>query len=119
MWTYLVFGAAGLALIVWYLLATTWAASVAKHQPDLRESVQQTRYGWKCPRCGRTYAPLCKVGNCRGPLVWVQGETRIKCARCHRYFVSHPMLFRQTPRPRRVWCARCRSLVLVREWKID
>ncbi len=118
MLTYVVSGAVGLALVLWYAAAMTWAASVSKHRPELRDTVQRTRYGWKCPRCGRTHAPSCRVKGCGGPLVWVQHETRIKCARCHRYLIAHPMLFRQTPRPRRVWCAQCKSLVLIRDWKI-
>ncbi len=119
MWIYVAGGAVGLALLLWYALGAAWAASIAKHRPELRDTVQQVRYGWKCPRCGRAYAPVCKVGKCGGPLVWVQGATRIKCARCHRYFVAHPMLFRQVPRPRRVWCRQCRSLVLVSNWKLS
>jgi DNA-directed RNA polymerase subunit RPC12/RpoP len=115
-WIYGLGGAVGLALL-WYALAMAWASSVSKHQPQLHESVQR-RYGWRCARCGRVSAPSCRVGNCGGPLVWVQRETRIKCARCHRYFIAHPMLFRQRPRARRMWCRQCKSVVLVKDWKI-
>ena len=115
---YLIGGGVGLALLLWYGAAMVWAASVSTHQPELHESVQGARYGWKCPRCGRTQAPACKVKRCGGPLVWVQRGSRIKCARCHRQLVAHPMLFRRTPRPRRMWCSRCRRLVVVRDWKI-
>jgi len=118
-WIYLLSGAVGLALILWYAVAMAWAASVSKHRPDLRGSVKQTRYGWRCPRCGRVHAPACTVGNCGGPLVWTQQQTRIKCSRCHRYFIPHPMLFRQTPRPRRMWCGQCKSVVLVKDWKLS
>jgi len=111
--------AAGLLLVSWYLIATLWAASVAKHRPELHEAVQRSRYGWRCSQCGHMEAPACKVNNCGGPLVWVQKETRIKCSRCHRYFIPHPMLFRQTPRPRRVRCRQCGRKGLVREWKIS
>jgi len=115
---YLVGGAVGLALLVWYGVATLWAASISTHRPELHESVQGARYGWRCPRCGRVYAPACKVNRCGGPLVWVQRETRIKCARCHRYFIAHPMLFRQAPRPRPMLCRQCRWAGMVRDWKI-
>lgn len=115
---YLVLIPAAVLLVVWYLVGKAWAASVAKHRPVLHESAQQVRYGWRCPKCGHTEAPSCRVNNCGGPLVWVQRQTRIKCARCHRYLIAHPMLFRQTPRPRRVRCRQCRRWGLVRDWKL-
>ncbi len=88
-----VVAAAGL----WYAVASVWASSVAKHNPDLREGAGEIRYGWRCPRCGRVEAPMCKINKCGGPLVWVQRGARIKCARCHRNYVFSPMFFRQTP----------------------
>jgi len=115
---YYVGGALGALLLLWYTVAMAWASSVARHQPELRESAQQVRYGWRCPRCGRTYSPSCKVDKCGGPLVWVQRGTRIKCARCHRCFIAHPMLFRQTPRARRMWCRQCNWVGVVKDWKI-
>lgn len=115
---YYVGGALGAALLLWYAAATAWASSVARHQPELRESARQVRYGWRCPRCGRTHTPSCKADKCGGPLVWVQRGTRIKCARCHRYFIAHPMLFRQAPRPRPMWCRQCMWVGVVRSWRI-
>jgi DNA-directed RNA polymerase subunit RPC12/RpoP len=109
----------GFLLLGWYLVAQAWAASVAKHRPELHEAIQRSRYGWRCPNCGQVEAPACQVNNCGGPLVWVQGETRIKCSRCHRYLIPHPMLFRQTPRPRRRRCPRCGWRGKVREWKVS
>ena len=117
MFLYVVGGAAG-ALVTWYAVASAWAASIAKHRPELRQTVLQVRYGWQCGRCGHTHTPVCKAGNCGGPLVWVQNGTRIKCARCHRYFIPHPMLFRQTPRPRRMLCTRCKWIGTIKEWKV-
>lgn len=107
------------AILLWYLAGQAWASSVARHEPDLREQALQTRYGWRCPRCGRTQAPFCRVNRCGGPLVWVQQGTRIKCARCHRYLIPHPMLFRQTPRPRRKHCPQCGWQGVIRDWTID
>jgi hypothetical protein len=115
---YYVIGGAAAAVAGWYAVATAWASSVAKHQPDLRD-MAQTRYGWRCTKCGYAHTPTCKAGDCGGPLVWVQQGTRIKCARCHRYFVAHPMLFRQTPRPRRMFCSKCKSVVMVKEFKVS
>jgi DNA-directed RNA polymerase subunit RPC12/RpoP len=108
----------GVLLPLWYVAAQLWAASVAKHRPELHEGVQRARYGWRCSNCGHVEAPACKVNQCGGPLIWVQHETRIKCARCHRYFIPHPMWFRQTPRPRRTRCRQCHRFVLVKDWKI-
>ncbi len=117
----MVYVLAGVALagLLWYGLATAWASSVAKQSMELREQVVQVRYGWRCPRCGHVEAPSCKVNNCGGPLVWVQRGTRIKCARCHRYFIPHPMLFRQTPRPRRMRCPQCGWRGVVTDWKVS
>ncbi len=117
----MVYVLAGAALVgaLWYLVAMAWASSVSKQSLELREQVIQTRYGWRCPRCGHTEAPSCRVNNCGGPLVWVQRGTRIKCARCHRYFVAHPMLFRQTPRPRRQRCPQCGWVGVVTDWKVS
>jgi DNA-directed RNA polymerase subunit RPC12/RpoP len=110
----------GVVLLLWYLVAMAWAASVAKHKPELHEGVQRWRYGWRCPKCGNMIAPACnKVNDCGGPLVWVQHETRIKCARCHRYFIAHPMMFRETPRPRRERCRTCGWSGLIKDWKIS
>jgi len=103
---------------VWLLLALGWASSVARHTPELRDSAQQIRYGWRCPRCGKTHTPNCKVNNCGGPLVWVQRGTSIKCARCHRRFIAHPLLFRLTPCARPMWCNGCKKVSLIRDWKI-
>lgn len=111
--------AVGLLLLLWYLVAIAWASSVAKHRPELHEGVQRSRYGWRCRQCGNMTAPACGVNKCGGPLVWVQRETRIKCARCHRYMIAHPMLFRQTPRPRRERCRQCGWAGLIKEWKIS
>jgi hypothetical protein len=115
---YIVFVLVILAAVAWIGLALSWAASVARHRPDLHDSGQQQRYGWKCPRCGKTHAPTCRVKGCGGPLVWVQRDTAIKCARCHRRFVAHPFLFRMTPRPRQMWCDGCRGLSKITDWKI-
>lgn len=108
----------GIVLLIWYALGMAWASSVSLHRPELHESVQQTRFGWRCPKCGHTEAPACRVRNCGGPLVWVQRGTRIKCARCHRYFIPHPMLFRQTPRPRRVRCPQCSWKGVIADWRV-
>ncbi len=105
MWYVVAVAAGGLA--IWYGLATSWASSVSKHNPDLREGAGQARYGWRCPKCGRVEAPSCTVNRCGGPLVWVAKGTKIKCSRCHRILVAHPMLFRETPRPRTVRCRQC------------
>ena len=118
-WFHVLAGAAGVLLILWYALAMAWSSSVAKHRPELHGTVQRTRYGWKCPRCGRVHVPACKVNKCGGPLVWVQRETRIKCTRCYRHFVAHPMLFRQLPRPRPMWCRQCNWIGVVRDWKVS
>lgn len=115
---YLVGGLVGAAAVLWILLALAWASSVARHTPELRDSVQQVRYGWKCPRCGRTHTPVCRVSKCGGPLVWVQRSTTIKCARCHRRFIAHPFLFRRTPRARRMWCRACNAISLITDWKV-
>jgi len=130
----------GLVVLLWYLVAMAWAASVAKHEPELRDQMVQVRFGWRCPRCGRLEAPSCrvrvgaaaegrapepgrapvgKVSKCGGPLVWVQRATRIKCARCHRYFIAQPMLFRQTPRPGRRRCHQCGWSGVVKDWKVS
>jgi hypothetical protein len=116
---YVIGGVVGAVLLGWYAVATAWASSVAKHQPDLGGSAPQVRYGWCCARCSRVHVPVCKASKCGGPLVWVQRGTRIKCARCHRYFIAHPMLFRQTPRPRRMWCRYCKTTGVVRDWKVS
>lgn len=116
---YYVAGGIAALVAIWYAVAMVWASSVAKHRPELHATGQQTRYGWRCPRCGRIHAPTCKVGNCGGALVWVQRDTRIKCARCHRYFIPHPMLFRQTPVARYLWCNGCHHFVKVSHWKLD
>jgi len=104
--------------VLWVLLALGWASSVARHTPELRDSAQQIRYGWRCPRCGKTHTPNCKANNCGGPLVWVQRGTTIKCARCHRRFIAHPLLFSLAPRPRPMWCNGCKKISLIRDWKI-
>lgn len=109
----------GLVLVAWYAVAQAWAASLAKHEPELHESALRTRLGWSCPRCGHTYAPACKAEKCGGALVWVHRGTRINCARCHRHFIAHPMLFRQTPRPRWVRCPQCRWSGVVKSWKVS
>lgn len=114
----IIVGVVALVLLAWYGVASAWASSVARHQPELHETVQGRRYGWRCPKCGHVEAPVCRVGNCGGPLVWVQRQTRIKCARCHRYFIPHPMLFRQTPRPRYARCRQCGWIGIVRDWKL-
>jgi hypothetical protein len=115
---YYVLAALGVVTLAWYLLGQAWASSIARHQPDLREQAVQTRYGWRCPRCGRTEAPSCTINRCGGPLVWVQRGSRIKCARCHRYFIPHPMLFRQKPLPRRKRCAQCGWTGVVKDWTV-
>jgi len=116
-WYVLGFTAGGLA--VWYAIAAAWASSVSKHNPDLREGAGQLRYGWRCPRCGNMEAPACSVNRCGGPLVWVQRNTRIKCARCHRSFVPHPMLFRVTPRARFKHCRKCGWRGKITDFKLD
>jgi hypothetical protein len=108
---------AGLVLL-WALAGLAWSSSVARHSPELRESTLQVRYGWKCPKCGRTHTPTCKSGNCGGPLVWVQRHSTIKCGRCHRRFIPHPFLFRTVPRPRRMFCSSCRSLNVITHWQV-
>jgi DNA-directed RNA polymerase subunit RPC12/RpoP len=115
---YVVLGLVLVAAVLWIVLGVAWASSVASHMPELRDGAQQVRYGWRCPRCGKTHTPNCKASNCGGPLVWVQRETTIKCARCHRRFIPHPLLFRRTPRSRHMWCSGCRKLSFIREWKI-
>jgi DNA-directed RNA polymerase subunit RPC12/RpoP len=115
---YVVGGIIGGAALLWTLAALAWSSSVARHDPELRASTRQVRYGWRCPKCGQNHTPTCKVGKCRGPLVWVQRETTIKCARCHRRFIPHPFLFRMTPRPRRMFCTSCRSLSLITNWTV-
>jgi len=117
--TIAVIAVGGVLALLWYLAAAAWASSVARHRPELHEGVQRTRYGWRCPKCGDISAPACKVNNCGGPLVWSQRDTRIKCTRCHRYFIAHPMLFRQIPRPRRTRCRHCGWIGVVREWKVS
>jgi transcription elongation factor Elf1 len=109
----------GVLLLLWYLVAAAWASSVARHNPELHEGVQRSRYGWRCPQCGTMTAPSCTVNKCGGPLVWVQRETRIKCSRCHRYLIAHPMLFQQVPRPGRARCRQCGWSGLIKEWKIS
>ncbi len=115
---YVVLGLVLAAALLWVLLALSWASSVARHTPELREAPQQVRYGWRCPQCGKTYTPTCKVNKCGGALVWVQKGTTIKCARCHRRFIAHPFLFKTTPRPRRMWCGACKKIGLITEWKV-
>lgn len=117
----MVYALAGIALLLllWYLVGLAWASSISTHKLELREQVVQTRYGWRCPRCGRVEAPSCRVNKCGGPLVWVQRGTRIKCARCHRYLVAHPMLFRQTPRPARRRCRQCGWSGVVKDWQVS
>ncbi len=115
---YLIYALVIVAAALWILLALGWASSVARHSPELRDSGQQVRYGWHCRRCGKTHAPVCRMSRCGGPLVWVQGETTIKCARCHRRFIAHPMLFRLTPITRPAWCSGCNRITIVGEWKI-
>jgi transcription elongation factor Elf1 len=110
---------AAVLLVLWFLVAGVWASSVAQHKPELHEGVQRSRYGWRCPQCGHMAAPSCKVNKCGGPLVWVQRETRIKCARCHRYLIAHPMLFQQIPRPGRARCRQCGWSGRIKEWKIS
>ncbi|GEM_PF-3512786 len=113
-----VLAGAGLALLAWYGIGAAWASSVARHQPELRDSVQGGRYGWRCPRCGSVQAPACRVRGCGGPLVWVQRGTRVMCTRCHRNLVAHPMLFRQAPTAWPARCRRCGWMGVVREWKV-
>lgn len=115
---YVAGGIAAAAVILWALLALAWASSVSRHRPELRESTQQVRYGWECPKCGRTHAPNCKASRCGGPLVWVQRGATIKCARCHRRFIPHPFLFRMIPRARPMWCGGCKSINIIRNWKL-
>ncbi len=116
---YIVGGVIAGGVLLWVVLALGWASSVARHNPELRDSVQQVRYGWKCPKCGRVHTPSCKVGKCGGALVWVQRGTSIKCARCHRRFIPHPLLFSLTPRPRPMWCGACKSISLITNWKVS
>jgi DNA-directed RNA polymerase subunit RPC12/RpoP len=116
---YVVGGVIAGVLLLWYGVAKAWSSSVALHQPELHEGSQRLRFGWCCPRCAHTTAPACKVVQCGGPLVWVQQGTRIKCVRCHRYFIAHPMLFRQTPRPRHVRCRRCGWIGVIKDWKVS
>jgi len=116
---YVIGGIVGAAVVLWGLVSLAWASSAARHTPELRESIRQIRYGWKCPKCGRVHAPNCKVNKCGGPLVWVQRGASIKCARCHRRFIPHPFLFRLTPRPRRMWCNACKSIRLITDWKLS
>lgn len=116
---YYALAALGVVILVWYLVGQAWASSIAQHEPDLREQAVQTRYGWRCPRCGRTEAPSCTIHRCGGPLVWVQRGSRIKCARCHRRFIPHPMFFRQTPLPRRKRCAQCGWTGVVKDWTLS
>ena len=101
------------AAALWIVVGLSWAASVARHTPELRESTQQVRYGWRCPKCGKTHSPTCKADRCGGPLVWVQKGASIKCARCHRRFIAHPLLFRRTPRSRPMWCSGCKKFVFI------
>ncbi len=107
----------GLAL--WYLIGQAWASSVAQHNPELREGAGQERYGWRCTRCGAIQAPVCPVKKCGGPLVWVQHNTRIKCARCHFVLIPHPMLFRSLPKPRKVHCRQCGWRGKISDFRID
>jgi len=115
---YILGGVAAVLLVGWVLLALAWTSSVSQHTPELRETAQQVRYGWKCPKCGRAHAPTCKINKCGGPLVWVQRGKTIKCARCHRRLVPHPFLFSLVPKPRLMWCGSCRRVSLIREWKV-
>jgi hypothetical protein len=114
-----VLGGVAAAAGLWYAVASVWASSVSKHNPDLREGAGEIRYGWRCPRCGRVEAPVCKFNNCGGPLVWVQRGARIKCARCHRNYVFSPMLFRQTPGPATRHCRQCGWKGKITNWKVD
>jgi transcription elongation factor Elf1 len=115
---YLAGGVTG-AVALWYAVASAWAASVRTHNPDLREGAGQIRYGWRCPRCGRLEAPSCQVRKCGGPLVWVSRNTRIRCSRCHRGFVAHPMLFREAPRRRKMHCRQCGWSGRISHWRLD
>ena len=114
-----VLGLAAGSVVVWYGIAMAWASSVAQHSPDLREGVGQVRYGWRCPRCGRVEAPACTVNKCGGPLVWVAKGTKIKCSRCYRNLVAHPMLFREAPRPRSLRCSQCGWSGKITNFKLD
>jgi DNA-directed RNA polymerase subunit RPC12/RpoP len=110
--------AIGFVLLLWWALSRFWASSIQRFEPLLHDSALRTRYGWRCPRCRTTHAPDCPVPGCGGALFWVQNDTRIKCARCHRYLIAHPWLFSQLPRPRRVACRQCRWSGRVSNWKI-
>lgn len=116
--TYLIAGLI-IALSIWVAAAVFWASSVAKHNPELRESAGSVRYGWRCPRCSRMEAPSCKVNKCGGALVWVQRGTRIKCSRCHRNYVASPLLFRQVPGPKRMTCRQCGWSGTITDWRVD
>ena len=115
---YLIGGAVGVVAF-WCVVAAAWASSVRTHNPDLREGAGQILYGWRCPQCGRMEAPSCTVNKCGGPLVWVARNTKIHCSRCHKGFVAHPMLFRETPRPRKMHCRQCGWAGVVADWRLD
>ena len=115
---HLIGGVAGAAAL-WYLVASVWASSVRTHNPDLREGAGQIRYGWRCPRCGRMEAPSCRVKKCGGPLVWITRKTKIRCSRCAIGFVAHPLLFRETPRPRKLHCSQCGNTWRNTNWRLD
>jgi len=107
-----------LFLLLWYLISHFWADSVSHHQQILHDSVNQRRYGWRCPRCGKIAAPLCGREGCRGPLVWAGEQRRIICNRCGRHFIAHPWLFRETPIAWPGHCRECRWTGIVRHWDV-
>lgn len=116
---YYVLGFVFTGVVLWVVVAMAWASSISQHNPDLREGAGQIRYGWRCPKCGRMEAPSCEVNKCGGPLVWVQRNTKIKCSRCHRNFIAHPLLFRETPRPRTMHCRQCNWSGKIADFRLD
>ena len=106
-------------LLIWVVAAMFWASSIARHNPELREGAGQKRYGWRCPRCRNVDAPACRENNCGGALVWVQRDTRVKCARCHRNFIANPFLFRQNPGAKYMRCRKCGWTGKVTNWNLE
>jgi len=111
--------AAILLLLLWYLISHFWADSIRHQRPVLYDSVSQRRYGWRCPRCGSVFPPLCGHGGCRGPLMWTGAQGRILCGRCGRHFVCHPWLFHEAPLPWPRYCRRCAWFGMIRHWQVD
>jgi hypothetical protein len=106
-------------LLLWYLISHFWADSIRHQAPILYDTVGQSRFGWKCPHCGRISAPLCGHEGCRGPLLWTASPPkRIRCSRCGRHQVIHPWLFRQTPVSHPVRCSDCGWIGMMHDWDV-